>query len=105
MTAINNSSVFLNLGNSGSSTPAFANATTANLQQQPNTGSTSTSQLLANVGLGQISNTLDLLSKDTGDGFTYDLVSLQNNSNTSLAASGVSDEISSTVNRLINVTV
>lgn len=104
MTAISDNSVFLNLGNSGNATPSFANATTANLQQEANIGSTSTSQMLANVGLGQISNTLDLLSNSGQDSMTYNLLSLQNSSNTSLAASGVSDEIAGVVNRLIDVT-
>lgn len=105
MTSINDNSVFLNLGNSSNSTPSFANATTANLQQEARTGSgsTSTSQLLANVGLGQISNTLNLLSDSGQDSMTYNLLSLKNSSNTSIAASGVSDEIAGVVNRLIDV--
>ena len=104
MTAISDNSVFLNLGNAGSSAPSFANATTADLQQEARTGSTSTSQLLSNVGLGQISNTLNLLSDSGQDSVTYNLLSLQNSSNTFLAASGVSDEMSGVVNRLIDVT-
>ena len=104
MSTISDNSVFLNLGNSASSRPSFESATTANLQQEANTSPVTTSQLLSNVGLGQISNTLDLLSNNADDTLTYDLVSLQNSSSTSLAASEVSDEISGAVESLINVT-
>ena len=105
MTTIIDNSVFLGADNTIDTTPSYVGATTVDLQTETVTTSKTTEEMLEDAVVGQLGNILDMLPSDSGDTLTYDLLSLQNNAIMSTAATEVSDEISGTVTKIIDITV